>query len=183
VALADARQRALLARVVRVQGLTNAPDAAPEVTQARDRVRLAAGALSWQLSEDANGRLWAVKSGLHAIDEGLARAQRQADDLAQAQQDEPERLDRFGARIQALTPLLDVLSPRVQALSQAQQVALQDLAVAELMRQQAQLDAYTVQARFAVAQLYDRIRAQPLAAAAAKAAPTSPQGAAHAPQP
>jgi len=183
VALADARQRTLLARVVRVQGLTNAPDAAPEVTQARDRVRLAAGALSWQLSEDANGRLWAVKSGLHAIDEGLARAQRQADDLAQAQQDEPERLDRFGARIQALTPLLDVLSPRVQALSQAQQVALQDLAVAELMRQQAQLDAYTVQARFAVAQLYDRIRAQPLAAAAAKAAPTSPQGAAHAPQP
>jgi hypothetical protein len=194
VALADARQRGLLARVARVQALTSTPDAAPDVVLARDRVRLVAGALSWQLSEDANARLWSVRSGLQAIDEGLARAQRQANDLAQAQQDEPERLDRFGARIQALKPLLDVLSPRVQALSQAQQVALQDLAVAELNRQQAQLDAYTVQARFAVAQLYDRIRAQPLAAVGAAAVATqapvrptvpaaSPQGAAHAPQP
>ena len=46
--------------------------------------------------------------------------------------------------------------PRVAALSKEQQEALQELAVAELTRQKDRLAAYSTQARFAVAQLYDR---------------------------
>ena len=45
--------------------------------------------------------------------------------------------------------------PRVAALSQAQQVALQDIAVAALRQQQDRLADYAAQAQFAVAQLYD----------------------------
>jgi hypothetical protein len=44
---------------------------------------------------------------------------------------------------------------RVAALRQEQQVALQDIAVAELTRQKAYLAGYSTQARFSVAQLYD----------------------------
>jgi hypothetical protein len=46
--------------------------------------------------------------------------------------------------------------PRVTALAREQQVALQDIAVAELTRQKERLAIYSTQARFAVAQLYDR---------------------------
>jgi hypothetical protein len=41
-------------------------------------------------------------------------------------------------------------------LTQAQQTALQDIAVAELTRQKERLAGYATQARFSVAQLYDR---------------------------
>jgi hypothetical protein len=44
----------------------------------------------------------------------------------------------------------------VASLSQAQQQALQEIAVAQLAQQQDRLDAYAVQARFAVAQMYDQ---------------------------
>jgi len=46
--------------------------------------------------------------------------------------------------------------PRVAALTLEQQGQVQELAVAELTRQKERLVAYTTQARFAVAQLYDR---------------------------
>jgi len=76
--------------------------------------------------------------------------------LAAAQKEEPVRFDTFGKRIAALTPLLDVMIPRVAALGREQQRAVQDIAIAELTRQQERLADYTTQARFAVAQLYDR---------------------------
>jgi hypothetical protein len=46
--------------------------------------------------------------------------------------------------------------PRVASLGLEQQRAVQDIAVAQLTRQQERLAEYTTQARFAVAQLYDR---------------------------
>jgi hypothetical protein len=49
----------------------------------------------------------------------------------------------------------------VAALSKEQQEALQELAVAELTRQKERLAAYSTQARFAVAQLYDRANKAP----------------------
>ena len=42
------------------------------------------------------------------------------------------------------------------ALTNEQQGQVQEIAVAELTRQKERLAAYTTQARFAVAQLYDR---------------------------
>jgi hypothetical protein len=49
-----------------------------------------------------------------------------------------------------------VLAPRVAALSTEQQTALQDIAIVDLQAQKERLAAYTAQARYAVAQLYDR---------------------------
>jgi ribosomal protein S11 len=46
--------------------------------------------------------------------------------------------------------------PRVASLTQEQQVAVQELAVADLLRQKEQLAEHVTQARFAVAQIYDR---------------------------
>jgi hypothetical protein len=154
VAFADARQLELLARVANVRAAV--ADSDPELLPARERLRLAAGALSWQLAQDYPQRLWEAKKGLQAIDDQLEQARRSDAALAQAQRDEPLRFEAFARRITVLDPLLLNLTARLAALSQQQQVALQDIAVDELTRQQERLAGYSTQARFALAQLYDR---------------------------
>ena len=154
VVFANAKQQDLLARLASVKAAVAGDD--PELASSRDRVRLAAGVLSWELAQDHIGRLWVAKKDLVAIDEQIAEAQRRDAALAQAQRDEPARFDAFAKRIAALDPLLQVMIPRVAALSKEQQLAVQDIAVAELTRQRERLAVYATQARFAVAQLYDR---------------------------
>jgi hypothetical protein len=158
VALADAKQLDLLGRMASVQnGLQDtAGDAAqPELTGLRDRARLAQGALSWQLAQAYPGRVWQAKRELQATHTLLEQAQTLDAALRQAQREEPLRFDAFAQRIAAFTPALQALIPRVAALSQAQQVALQDIAVTALRQQQDRLADYAAQAQFAVAQLYD----------------------------
>jgi tetratricopeptide (TPR) repeat protein len=155
MAFADARERGLLARVARAQAITQQADASPEIAQARDRVRLVAGVLNWQLAQSHPARLWEAQKAMQGMKAGLAQAQLQVAAITQAMQDEPQRFDRFGARIQALTPLLDVMIPKLAALGAEQQTVVQDIAVAELTRQKESLATYTVQARYAVAQLFD----------------------------
>jgi hypothetical protein len=156
VAFADAKQLDLLARIEGAKAAVAAPDADPEAMKAKDRVRLAAGALTWQLAQGYTERLWSAKKELVEIDEKIVAAQKSDAALAQAQRDEPAKFDAFAKRIAALDPLLQVMIPRVAALAKEQQVAVQDIAVAELTRQKERLAAYSTQARFAVAQLYDR---------------------------
>jgi hypothetical protein len=62
----------------------------------------------------------------------------------------------FAQRIVDLDKRIKALIPRVAALSQEQQQVVQELAVAELTQQKERLAGYATQARFAVAQLYDR---------------------------
>jgi hypothetical protein len=158
VAFADERQQALMARLEEVkanlQALGDGADAA-----ARERARLAAGALTWQLAQEYPARLWEARKGLQAIDAGIADAQRLDAAIAQAQRDEPQRFERFAARIKELGLRIQALVPRVAALSNEQQGQVQELAVAELSRQKERLAIYSTQARFAVAQLYDRATA------------------------
>jgi hypothetical protein len=66
------------------------------------------------------------------------------------------RKEQFAARIAELEASVRGMIPRVAALTLEQQGQVQELAVAKLTRQKERLVAYTTQARFAVAQLYDR---------------------------
>jgi len=155
-ALADAKQRELLVRLERVRaGLADAGND-PQAAALRERYRLVAGALAWQLDQQYPARLWDTQKTFRGVDTELQAALARDAALAQAQRDEPARFDAFAARIKALDPRLQALIPRVAALSKEQQQAVQELAVAELERQKARLTEYTTQARFAVAQLYDR---------------------------
>ncbi len=158
VALADARERDLQMRLARVQAIlkNTAASTDPEMANARERAARVAGALTWQLAQAQSARVWGAKKNLRELDQQLAQARGRDTALAQAQTEEPARFDAFGKRIAALAPTLKALLPRVVALSGEQQRAVQDIAVAELTRQKERLAAYTLQARFAVAQLYDR---------------------------
>ena len=115
-----------------------------------------AGALAWQLAHEYPARAWDAKKGQKQTEDVLASARQHDADLARAQQDEPVRFEEFARRIAELDARLDVLLPRVAALSKEQQGALQEIAITELKAQKERLAAYTAQARYAVAQLYDR---------------------------
>jgi hypothetical protein len=156
VALANARQRALMARLAEVKAALAKLGDGPEYAQARERARLAAGALTWELAQDYSGRIWDAQKAMKTIDTELDAAKHRDAALAAAQRDEPARFDAFGKRIGSLSDRVQALMPRVAALTREQQDAVQELAVAELQRQKERLQVYTVQARFAVAQLYDR---------------------------
>ncbi|HYP34464.1 MAG TPA: hypothetical protein VES00_21535, partial [Burkholderiaceae bacterium] len=101
-------------------------------------------------------RVWTAKKGQQQTEDALVSARQHDADLAKAQQEEPARFEDFARRIAELDARLNALMPRVAALSQEQQGALQEIAVTGLKAQKERLAAYTAQARYAVAQLYDR---------------------------
>ena len=171
VAFADDKQLDLLARMKEMRRIVDAPNADEEAFKQRDRVRLVAGVLSWQISQDSVGRLWDAKVELERMESLLGEAKRHADALSAAQREEPLRFDRFARRIAAINPQLQVMIPRVAGLSREQRIEAQDIAVAELTGQQQRIAAYTTQARFALAQLYDRAYGKQDADQAASAKP------------
>ena len=168
VAFADPRELALQSRIDRVNSTLAAlpasadsaePSASTGVSDKaamQERARLAAGALTWNLAQSYSARLWQAQRDLNTIALELEKAQQLDVALARAQQDEPKRLDAFSTRISAVAPTLRVLIPRVEELSRVQLDAIEGIAVAELVRQQDRLQEYAHQARFALAQLYDK---------------------------
>ena len=156
VAFADARQHALLARIAGVREALKAGGNDPSLAALHGRARLAGGALTWQLAQQFVDRAWDAKKELNAIDAQFALASERDAALAEAQREEPARIERFTARVAAARPMLQTMMPAVAALGREQQAMVQDIAVAELTQQQARLAEYATQARFAVAQLYDR---------------------------
>jgi hypothetical protein len=155
-ALVDAARRAQLDRVADMRAILERASNDPEVAAAAERVRRVAGALTWQLAQEHPERLWNARKALRTINTELELARARDDALAQAQRDEPVRQEQFAARIAELEAAVRGMIPRVAALTLEQQGQVQELAVAELTRQKERLVAYTMQARFAVAQLYDR---------------------------
>ena len=155
-ALADAVRRAQIERIADLQVLLQRAGTDPEVAAAADRVRRVAGALTWQLAQEFPDRLWNAKKAVRSINMEIELAQARDAALAQAQRDEPARHEAFAQRIATLEGTIRALIPKVAAITNEQQGQVQELAVAELTRQKERLTAYTTQARFAVAQLYDR---------------------------
>jgi hypothetical protein len=156
VAFADAKQVELLDKLKEMHRIVDAPNADEEAFKLRDRVRLVGGVLAWQISQDAVGRLWDAKVEMDRIGGQLDEAKRHADALSAAQREEPLRFERFARRIAAIGPILQVMIPRVAGLSREQREEAQEIAIAELTGQQQRIAGYTTQARFALAQLYDR---------------------------
>ena len=58
-------------------------------------------------------------------------------------------------RVAGVRPRIDILQARVDAAMAEQRAFLQDIAVEELRAQRERLQTYTVQARFALAAIYD----------------------------
>ena len=157
VAFANPKERDLMARLAAVQaGLKDGALAPEEIEAKRERARLAAGVLAWNLSQQYPERVWQATKNLRRIEHDLVQARDHEAALVRAQREEPARHADFAKRIAALDKQVRALTPQVAALVREQQGAVQEIAVAALEGQKERLATYATQARFAVAQLHDK---------------------------
>ncbi|OGI61631.1 MAG: hypothetical protein A2W18_15045 [Candidatus Muproteobacteria bacterium RBG_16_60_9] len=151
-ALANDKERALLDRLERVQrALAGAPDA-----DAAEKFRRYRGLLSWDLSVQYSERLWEAKKELRDVEGLLAQADQRRAALKQAQTEAPRGFEVFAQRIEALRANIERMRPAVAQAAHAQEQYLGELAADELSQQRERIAAYVTQARFAVAQIYDK---------------------------
>lgn len=127
----------------------------PEAEEARDKIRLLKGVLQWQLERDFKDRLWRVKRDVRQAGEALVATQRSRRKIDETMRTEPQRLAELSDRVDGLTPRIEALQAQVAGALLEQHAFLQSIAVDELQAQKQRLETYTVQARFALAAIYD----------------------------
>ena len=132
----------------------------PEADEVRDKVMLLKGVLQWQLERDFQDRLWRVRRDVRKTGEALVEAQRSRRKIDDSMRNEPLRFENFSNRVYGLGPKIDGMQLRVAEAMGEQRSFLESIAVGELRAQKQRLDAYTVQARFALAAIYDLAAAE-----------------------
>lgn len=133
-------------------GVPNSPDD-PELPE---RLALLKGVLYFRLDEAFAARLWQEHRGLKDLNLALQEAQSRWIRVERARKDVPSNNGEFAARVASLRERLESLQVRLAAAEQRQSAYLARVAVQELEQQKARLAAYQVQARFALATMYDR---------------------------
>jgi tetratricopeptide (TPR) repeat protein len=134
---------------------------------AREKARLARGVLLWKLDAAWRVRSWQTSRSLRDLNAAIYDARTRETAAGRAREGAPERNAALGARVGTLEPRVDALSLRVENAKAAQARRLADIAVGELEDQRKRLDEYSIQARYALATIYDR--------AAAGTAPAKPE--------
>jgi hypothetical protein len=138
---------------------------------AREKARLARGALLWELDGAWKVRNWRTSRALRGLNASVYDARTRETASGRAREGAPEKNAALALRVQRMSPRVTELSVRVDKAKSTQAERLADIAVRELEDQRKRLDEYSVQARYALATIYDRATA---GQAPAKAPETSP---------
>jgi hypothetical protein len=155
-ALGTDTEREQWARVQRVEtGLAGAPDT-PENAELRERLRLVKGVLYYRLNDAFGARLWQEHRSLKDLSLALHEAQSRWIRVERARKMVPANTGEFATRVASLQQRLDALQVRLADVEQRQSAYLAKIAVQELEQQKDRLATYQVQARFALATMYDR---------------------------
>ena len=123
---------------------------------AREKARLARGALLWKLDAAWNVRSWQASRALRDLNASVYDARTRETASGRARGGAPEKNAALARRVQRISPRVSELADRVDKAKAAQAERLADIAVRELEDQRKRLDEYSVQARYALATIYDR---------------------------
>jgi len=172
-ALGTPEERDQWARIERLEAaLLTAPND-DETNAIREKTRLAKGVLYWRLAESFKARVWNERRTLKDLDQALREAQNRWVRVQKARGSMPNNTGEFASRVAALRARLEGAQQRLAGVAQQQNALLEVLARTELEQQKERIGTYQIQARFALAAIYDRAAAPP---AAPKAAPQESQG-------
>ncbi len=155
LALATKQEFALWGEII---SLEHTPALATDISEAqevRDKIKLLKGVLQWDLDKEFKARLWRIRRDLHDTGQALVETQRARRSVDQTMRNEPLTFEGFNARVEGLNPRIEALKFQVDAAMGRQRAFLQSIAVEELRAQQQRLNTYSVQARFALAAIYD----------------------------
>jgi hypothetical protein len=155
-ALGSAEERDQWARIQRLEaGVAAAPDA-QDKADLEERLRLVKGVLYFRLNDSFKARMWQQRRTVKDLDLSLKEAQNRWIRVQRARQSVPTNNGEFAARVAALGARIEALQGRMAVVEQKQGAYLAQVAVAELDQQKNRLASYQVQARFALATMYDR---------------------------
>jgi hypothetical protein len=155
-ALGSAEEQDQWRRIQRLEAaLADAPDD-EENSNLRERLRLVKGVLYFRLNESFKARLWRERRTIKDLDLALHEAQARWIRVEKARKSVPTNTGEFATRIAALQQRIDALQVRLVEAARKQNAYLAALAVKELEGQKDRLATYQIQARFALASMYDR---------------------------
>jgi tetratricopeptide (TPR) repeat protein len=146
----------------------------PESEALRAKHRFLRGLLLWDLRRDYKARLWSGRRSLIDLDRQVREAQRRHHEVSAARDDWPAKFGELTARIDGLRPRVAGLKSNADGALARQEQYLQGIAVEELKAQRDRLNTYLLQARFALASIYDRSAATPAAPRTTVLAETQP---------
>jgi lipopolysaccharide biosynthesis regulator YciM len=154
--LGNPTERAQWASVARLEEQLASLPPGPERDETRDKLHLIKGVLYWRLDASFKARAYQEQRVLREIDTALEELQNRWVRVQQARTTVPSDTDEFAGRIAALAARVQAMRELLAQTSQQQSHYLDDVAESELRAQKERLDAYAVQARFALADIYDR---------------------------
>ena len=111
--------------------------------------------MQWDLDKEFKSRLWKIRRNLRQTGEALVETSRSRRQVDMTMRNEPLLFGEFNQRVDGLSPKIDDLKARVEDAMERQRAFMLGVAVDELRAQKQRLDTYTVQARFALAAIYD----------------------------
>jgi hypothetical protein len=155
-ALGNDTERDQWARLQRLEAALAAAPSTPDNAQLRARLALVKGVLYYRLNDAYAARLWQEQRGLKDLNLALQEAQSRWIRVQQARQRVPTNTGEFATRVAALRARLDALQVRLADAEKRQSAYLAQVAVHELEQQKARVETYQIQARFALATIYDR---------------------------
>lgn len=159
-ALATTREREQWDKVLRIeQVLGRADPNDPLVAEMREKTRLLRGRLLWDFTSSYKARLWKAHKELRELNVASTEARRRWVLVERAREEYPARTEQFAQRVANLQPRIANLSSRLALAAEAQNQYLAQIAVRELEAQKQRLAEYSLQARFALASIFDRASA------------------------
>ena len=154
--LASAEEQSQLAQLQHIERRLSELPEGSEVAYVRAKHDLLRGVLLWDIDKQYKARLHEVRSGIEQLDEALANSQLGQHALREATMVAPRGFEGYAQRITELNARIARLRPRVSQTIARQGRFLNQLAIAELQHQQQELRSYMMQARFALARIYDQ---------------------------
>jgi tetratricopeptide (TPR) repeat protein len=155
LALANEREFEMWGEIAGLESTRALSANIPEAEEVRDKILLLKGVLQWRLERDYKDRLWRLRRDLRKTGEALVETQRSRRQIDTTMRNEPSRFNELSSRVYGLGPRIDGMKIRVGDAMAEQRAFLESIAVGELQAQKQRIDVYAVQARFALAAIYD----------------------------
>jgi tetratricopeptide (TPR) repeat protein len=154
--LGSPQQRAQWQRIADMEvALLSQPENA-ETTALRDKLKLIKGVLYWDMRDAYPERLYQQRRELQSLDKLIAESQTRWLRVEEARRAAPSTTGDLAQRVAALQARMLALRGRLDAAAGAQETLLAGIASSELEAQRQRIADYEVQARFALAAIYDR---------------------------
>jgi chromosome segregation ATPase len=153
--LATADERVALERLAKIETALQHTSGAEHAVQ-EAKVQRLRGALTWRLSTEYPERLTQAHEHLHALNENVRALQEQYTAFVRTRQAAVHSYAGYDQPIRRLRTRVDEALEHVDTLLARQGHVIEAVAIDELNTRHQRLEVYQVQARYAVADSYDR---------------------------